>query len=233
MGRSKDIASGTFTTALDVQGAITSDGLTVDTSDQVIINHSGDAGGLRIDSTNNTNTGSIRFGDVADNYIGAVEYNHTTDALSFYANNATHMTIDSSGRVTMPSQPSFGVYRNAGAVTANNVYVFNGYDYNTGTMYNTSNGRGTAPVAGRYFVSTWMMCETNQEYTNYNYHIRKNGTTYKSVYSSNGGSGRHMQWSWAGTMGLATNDYIDIFTNNIRLYGSSHLYSAFCMHLLS
>ena len=96
MGRSKDLATGTFT-----------DGLTVDTSDQVIINHSGDAGGLRIDSTNNTNTGSIRFGDVADNYIGAVEYNHSTNALSFYANNATRMTIDGSGRVTMPYQPYF------------------------------------------------------------------------------------------------------------------------------
>ena len=161
--------------------------------------------------------------------------NKAAGPMTFQVNGdaTTRMTIDSSGRVTMPNQPSFGVYRNAGAVTANNVYVFNGYDYNTGTMYNTNNGRATAPVAGRYFLSTWMMRETNQEYTNYNYHIRKNGSTYKSVYSSNGGSGRHMQWSWAGTIGLAANDYIDIFTNNIRLYGSSHLYSAFCMHLLS
>ena len=85
--------------ALDVTGTVTADGLTVDTSDQVIINHSADGGGIRIDSTNATNTGSLRFGDVADNYIGAVEYNHTNDSMSFYVNNATRMTIDSSGSV--------------------------------------------------------------------------------------------------------------------------------------
>ena len=87
------------TNGIDVTGTVTADGLTVDTSDQVIINHAGDGGGIRIDSTNGTNTGSLRFGDVADNYIGAVEYNHSTDALSFYANNATRMTIDSSGKI--------------------------------------------------------------------------------------------------------------------------------------
>ena len=82
-------------------GTVTADGLTVDTSDQVIINHSADGGGIRIDSTNATNTGSLRFGDVADNYIGAVEYNHTNDSMSFYANNATRMTISSSGNVAI------------------------------------------------------------------------------------------------------------------------------------
>ena len=95
------LASPTFT------GTVTADGLTVDTSDQVIINHSADGGGIRIDSTNATNTGSLRFGDVADNYIGAVEYNHTNDSMSFYANNATRMTIDSSGAVGIgTSSPS-------------------------------------------------------------------------------------------------------------------------------
>lgn len=93
--------------ALDVTGTVTADGLTVDTSDQVIINHSADGGGIRIDSTNATNTGSLRFGDVADNYIGAVEYNHTNDSMSFYANNATRMTITSAGNVGIgTSSPS-------------------------------------------------------------------------------------------------------------------------------
>ena len=85
--------------AITTTGTVTAGELTVNTSDQVLINHSGDGGGIRIDSTNNTNTGSVRFGDAADNYIGAVEYNHSTDAMSFYANNATRMTITSAGAV--------------------------------------------------------------------------------------------------------------------------------------
>jgi len=82
---------------VDVTGSISADGLTVDVTDQVIINHSGDGGGIRIDSTNGTNTGSLRFGDDLDNYIGAVEYNHSTNTLSLYADNATRVAVDSSG----------------------------------------------------------------------------------------------------------------------------------------
>ena len=89
----------TSSTGINVTGTALVDGLTVDTSDQVIINHSADGGGIRIDSTNATNTGSLRFGDVADNYIGALEYNHSTNAMTMYVNNAERMRIDSSGRV--------------------------------------------------------------------------------------------------------------------------------------
>jgi len=89
----------TTSTGIDVTGTITTDELTVDTSDQVIINHSASGGGIRIDSTNGTNTGSLRFGDDTDNYIGALEYNHTNDAMTMYVNNATRMTINSSGNV--------------------------------------------------------------------------------------------------------------------------------------
>ena len=87
----------TTSSGIDVTGSITADGLTVDITDQVIVNHSGDGGGIRIDSTNDTNTGSLRFGDTADNYIGAVEYNHSTNVLSLYADNATRMSVSSTG----------------------------------------------------------------------------------------------------------------------------------------
>ena len=101
----------TTSTGIDVTGTITTDELTVDTSNQVIINHSANGGGIRIDSTNGTNIGSLRFGDVADNYIGALEYNHTDDAMTMYVNNATRMTINSSGNVgiaTSSPAPDYG-----------------------------------------------------------------------------------------------------------------------------
>ena len=98
----------TTATGIDVTGTVTADGLTVDTADQVLINHSGDGGGIRIDSTNATNTSSLRFGDVADNYIGALEYNHSNDSMAMYVNNATRLTIDSSGSVGIGSSTIFG-----------------------------------------------------------------------------------------------------------------------------
>jgi hypothetical protein len=73
--------------------------ITTGSIDQLIVAHSTDGGGIRIDSTNSTNSGSLRFGDDLDNYIGALEYSHTDNAMSMYVNNATRMTLNSSGNV--------------------------------------------------------------------------------------------------------------------------------------
>ena len=215
-------SGGTFTGAvthsgnLDVQGAITSDGLTVDTSDQVIINHSGDAGGLRIDSTNNTNTGSIRFGDVADNYIGAVEYNHSTDALSFYANNATRMTIDSSGRVTKPSQPSFK------AMGSSNQYIHaspiefptvSGYGcHNIGSHYDTSNYKFTAPIAGRYFFHVHVgIIRINASTAACYPQLRINGASSQYSYiKTTGTAPDYVTAHLSAVLNLAASDYVDV-----------------------
>ena len=101
-------AAGTFTTftstgiddnATSTKLTVADSAITTGSIDQLIIAHSTDGGGIRIDSTNSTNTGSLRFGDDLDNYIGALEYNHTSNAMSMYVNNATRMTVDSSGNV--------------------------------------------------------------------------------------------------------------------------------------
>jgi hypothetical protein len=65
------------------------------------------------------------------------------------------LTINSSGYVTLPSQPSFLAVSNAGQqdYTTGQVIVFNLTRHNTSSCYNTSTGRFTAPVAGRYLFS--------------------------------------------------------------------------------
>jgi hypothetical protein len=65
------------------------------------------------------------------------------------------LTINSSGYVTLPSQPSFLAASNAGQqdYTTGQVIVFNLTRHNTSSCYNTSTGRFTAPVAGRYLFS--------------------------------------------------------------------------------
>jgi len=139
----------TTATGVDVTGTVTADELTVDTSDQVIINHSADGGGIRIDSTNGTNTGSLRFGDVADNYIGAVEYNHSTDALSFYANNATRMTIDSSGNVGMGASSPSSTFR--ASIYGDGSSVIGGVEFRNaaagGSTFTIGHATATSPSA--------------------------------------------------------------------------------------
>ena len=65
------------------------------------------------------------------------------------------MKIDGNGYVTKPSQPSFLAASTIGEQTysTGQVMVFNTTRHNTGSHYNTSNGRFTAPVAGKYLFS--------------------------------------------------------------------------------
>jgi hypothetical protein len=65
------------------------------------------------------------------------------------------MRISSGGIVTIPYQPSFYVTSNAGSTdyTGGEVIIFNTARHNIGSCYNTSTGRFTAPVAGRYLFT--------------------------------------------------------------------------------
>ena len=95
----------------------------------------------------------------------------TTGSLRFYTTNAgvsgERLRIDSAGRVTMPYQPCFQTGFGSTVFPANqvvNTVTFLGSTVGTlglsgvttfdvGGGINTSNGRYTAPVSGKYFMS--------------------------------------------------------------------------------
>jgi hypothetical protein len=159
---------------------------------------------------------------------GALQFQTQNDAQT---GAVSKVIFDSSGRVTMPSQPSFAVTRNQGSVT-NAVYVYSSAYHNTGNHYNSSNGRFTAPVTGSYFIATNHMSDNTGTQNNVQYAIRVNGSTHQLVYSSNA-INVHMRWSWAGVIYLNQGDYIDIFVSSgLNLYGNSNLYTQFSGYLL-
>lgn len=68
------------------------------------------------------------------------------------ANGTAHLTCDSSGRVTMPYQPSFYAHGNGAVVvySGNTTIAFPVVSHNTGNHYSTATSTFTAPVAGVY-----------------------------------------------------------------------------------
>ena len=69
-----------------------------------------------------------------------------------HGTNGTLLKVDTSGRVTKPSQPYFHV-RSTQATAVGNDVLWSVIDNNVGSSYTSANGRFTAPVAGTYFFS--------------------------------------------------------------------------------
>ena len=75
------------------------------------------------------------------------------NSLQFYTANTERMAIDSSGRVTMPYQPAFSVYKSAvqsNLATGYNTVTLDSEMYDIGGNF-TSN-TFTAPVTGKYMI---------------------------------------------------------------------------------
>ena len=93
-------------------------------------------------------------------YAGAVSGSNVNGKYEISTSNAGSMTVrlrvDENGYVTSPSQPSFNVtITTVGQINSNvGVIIFNNTNalgnHNNGNHYNASNGRFTAPVAGKY-----------------------------------------------------------------------------------
>jgi hypothetical protein len=79
-------------------------------------------------------------------------YTTANDTATSETDFTERMRIYADGIVTTSYQPAFFVYRNQSAwsLAANDVFVFNTAELNVGGHYNTSNGRFTAPITGRY-----------------------------------------------------------------------------------
>ena len=134
------------------------------------------------------------------------------------------LIVDSNGRVTKPLQPSFKAWKSGGTLTinANTIIVYNNTSsngaHNTGTHYNTSNGRFTAPIAGKYVF--YMMHIVEGSYSNNAHHILVNGGIYSAQHFTQSGS-------WHGIthvahLSLNANDYVETrFSQNTTYYGSN------------
>jgi len=127
-------------------------GATVDVgADEFVIEGSGNAGMSILSGA--SNTGSIYFGDSGTNWDGYIAYSQNSRSMTFgTAAGGGSMTLDSSGRVTAPSQPAFLVRPSGYQLNIQNLattlVAFGNETFDRGN--NFSNSIYTAPVTGVY-----------------------------------------------------------------------------------
>ena len=206
MGKSKELATltdvgGTIDGALNING----NNSKISASNNHLILH----------DTAETDTGS--------NWWYIYRNNGKAGALSFYRG-VDRMTIDASGRVTMPYQAGFAAYSPATGTGGQNPIVYGSTYHNIGNHYNTSTGIFTAPIAGRYLFTA--SCLFN--YSSGAYHrldFRLNGSVYNSYGETleNQAGPSYSSATISNIFSLNANDTMQMWNgSNTTTYGSSY-----------
>jgi len=102
-----------------------------------------------------SSVGSIRFADSGSPRAGMLYYSHITNEMRLYTNATQHLTVNSSGIVTIPNQPAFST-RGTSYTQANGSWTTvkpATIELNIGSHYNSSTGVWTVPIAGNYIVA--------------------------------------------------------------------------------
>ena len=151
----------------------------------------------------------------------------------FEFNNGTAFEIDKNGYRTLPYQPSAMAYNAQGQfMNGGSVAQFNSTRFNNGNMYNSSNGRMTVPVDGKYLVAYSGLHDYISQAA-VGFDIRINGSVFnggEAYQESNDIS--NSQLSKTLILHLSANDYVDIYirTSGTRVH---QRYGSFSMTLLT
>ena len=170
------------------------------------ISHTGSAGagGLRIGdpSTIASDTG-IYLRTTGDAVIGAAGGD-----IVFDTNMAVQedMRIDSSGRVTMPRQPSFQVKASPSVDGNGKIHTFGTIISNVGSHWNNGQGKFTAPVAGVYLFYAHIWPSSGMDANNTYLTFQKNGQEFFGGHTTTNRDGITI----VGNITLAVNDYVNL-----------------------
>ena len=182
----------------------------------------GTADATMIISNGGSGNAMLRF-DYEGQYTDRARIGVTSSGqtLRFYTAGANErMAIDNNGQVSKPAQSSFRAGRNsnytpgAGADIIFNT-VSGGDHYNIGNDYNTSNGRFTAPVAGRYLFITQILYQGVTDGTNMVDSIRFTTNGVERTYGSRRAYYRN---TYTGDGGYFADFTTDIFNLNANDY---------------
>jgi len=225
MGKSRDIADGTR--YVDASGDTMTGPLKhlhASTSGALVLG-SGD------DSVGSSNRAQIKLGyDSTESYPSYISSRHNgslapNNAIDFHIGNGTAtggvgvattlvMSLDGTGAVQKPNHPAFVAYNAPAYLTNNTTLVWGSTALNRGSVYNTSNGRFTAPAAGLYQFFASVRIETAEPAATYHrLAFVLNGTDItwsKSRLNSRTATGYYSHAASDQIIGCQAGDYVNV-----------------------
>ena len=170
---------------------------------------------------------------------GWMMYAYTDNTLRFNYNGAgsDELIIDSSGNITTTNHPIFMAIEPAQtAGGANNLIIFGAENHDQGGHYNTTNGRFTAPVTGKYFFTVSILLQPNNTGNSHYARVtfRKNGSlshkygdSLNTAFATDAGSSTttssYQSVSMSTIISLAASDYVDVINSGtMSTYGTNY-----------
>ena len=125
-------------------------------ADDVVVEGSGYSGMTILSGTGQA--GAVMFGDSGDNGIGRLTYDHSNNSMQIFTSGSQAVNIDTAGHFNLPKQSGFQAKTASKqsnlAINAFVTLLFATEISDTNADYNASNSTFTAPVTGKYLVTT-------------------------------------------------------------------------------
>jgi hypothetical protein len=155
-----------------------------------------------------------RIESVRDNQILSAPMTSLSFIQTASNGSRTTMLINSNGSVTQPLQPAFSGYKSQTTISGGSQAQVTPdvITFNTGSNYNSGNGRFTASVAGKYVVMINMRRNTGADPSGYfGCNAKKNGSDASSwMYNLVTGYSDDSTWAHM-IVDLAVNDYLEFY----------------------
>jgi hypothetical protein len=168
---------------------------------------------------------AIEIGQTGTNGSAGFNATGTGGAMKFSISGSERMRITSEGYLTQSKLPMFNIIGGSHTIAATGqttITSSNGFtsstEYDPDSLFDHSNGRFTAPVAGRYFFifSIGIIFTSGYHYT----YLFKNGASMASLNRNITQNTQFEVQSIQAVLNLASGDYVTAERNNNNVSGS-------------